>query len=500
MNAALALSPPPEPQVEILDVPCAKNVEKALLSVLLNEPQTWVDRFREDGITGEHFHAHKALWNIIERRVREGASLDRVSLVPDEQARGTLAAVGDASGFVEVANFAPNDHHYPAHLKILRETLARRRAYLAGVALRGITNVTEPEEVAAMVSRLHEAVGAALADSKDGIRDILAARSFDFETIPPPPFPILKLGDKTVTTPGNITNIQGAAKTGKSATLAAIIASVLNGNRVGADTLGFSAENPEGKALLHFDTEQSRYDHDALVRRSLRRAGITEPPPWFESYSLADCTIEQRLSAIRFAMKDANRRHGGIFAAIIDGVADVCRDPNDPEESFALVDELHRTAADYKCGIITVLHENPGSENGKTRGHLGSQLERKAETPLRLAKDAASGITTIWCDRARSCHIPKDQGLCFEWSDAMGMHVSCGTAGEIKASEKSAKFRREAESAFEGDCTITYTDLVQRIHEVTGLCERSAKGRVKTYMAEGIVGKSQAGNYSLKPC
>jgi hypothetical protein len=76
----------------------------------------------------------------------------------------------------------------------------------------------------------------------------------------------------------------------------------------------------------------------------------------------------------------------------------------------------------YQCGMFTVLHENPGSEIGKTRGHLGSQLERKQFAGLRLAKDKDE-ITTVWTDRSRKASIPKSQGIRFAYDKEAGLHL-----------------------------------------------------------------------------
>lgn len=342
------------------------------------------------------------------------------------------------------------------------------------------------------------AEGAGDETAKDSLRATLKARAFNFAIVPPRPLPVIKFGDKTMLSPGNIANIQAPIKAGKSSVEAAMIAAVMNGNRQGPDTLGFSAENTEGKALIHIDTEQSRYDHDALIRRSIRRAQLTEPPPWLLSYCLTDLDIKDRLDGLELLLEEAAEEHGGVFLVVIDGIADLCLDPNDAAESFALVGRLHATAIKYDCGIVTVLHENPGSLEGKTRGHLGSQLERKSETNLRLAKDT-NGVTTIWSDRARHGNTPREQGMCFQWSDSAGMHVSCGTAREIKATAKSAKFREEAESIFGEAIEYSYTDYVAKIREAVGVAKSTAEQRVKTYAAEGIVLKSTDGIYRLKP-
>jgi len=163
-----------------------------------------------------------------------------------------------------------------------------------------------------------------------------------------------------------------------------------------------------------------------------------------------------------------------------------------------LVGDLHALAITYDCAIVTVLHENPGSTEGKMRGHLGSQLERKAETPLRLAKDAASGVTTIWSDRARHCHLPREEGACFAWSNEAGMHISAGTAREIKASVRQAKFFQEAKAAFGPNASLGYSELAKRITEIAKVTIKTAEKRINTYQVEGVAVKNLEGKYLLK--
>ena len=308
---------------------------------------------------------------------------------------------------------------------------------------------------------------------------------------------MLKLGEKTICTPGNLSNIQGLAKTAKSTVVGAILASTMKVGRYETDTLGFVSENPKGWAVLHFDTEQSPFDHHALVTRALERAGTNTPPPWLHSYCLTDLSLQDRRLAIGTAIADAHKKHKGVLMAVIDGVADLCLDPNDAREAFDLVSSLHTTAIRYDCAIITVLHENPGSDIGKMRGHLGSQLERKAETPLRLQKDASTGIITMWSDRARHCHIPKEQGSCFVWSDDAQMHVSCGNANEVRLTGNRRKFEGEVAAAFGDAVTLAYTPLTEQIIKATGLRVDAAKKRIKSYLDEGLVTKNDDGSYCL---
>ncbi len=327
----------------------------------------------------------------------------------------------------------------------------------------------------------------------------LAARKFDFAEIPEKPAAVLKLDGVTLSTPGNLTNIQAPPKAGKSAAIAAALAGILRGDNNGGDCLGFSSDNPECKAVIHFDTEQSRYDHHALVRRILWRAGIKgPPPPWFLSYSLADLDIHERRKALRAIMATAAREFGGILAVCIDGVGDLCNALNDEAEAGGLVAELHKAAIFYDRAVLTVLHENPGSEQGKTRGHLGSQLERKAETNLRLSKDGA-GVTTIFTEKSRHCHIPKSQGVCFRWDVTEGTHVSCGAAAEVRSDAKRSAMEKEAGQVLNEGENYSHGDLAKMVSTKFELKDRAARTRIENWLKGGIVSKDGLGKYRLSP-
>jgi hypothetical protein len=182
-----------------------------------------------------------------------------------------------------------------------------------------------------------------------------------------------------------------------------------------------------------------------------------------------------RLGLLRFELEAARKAHGAIHSAFLDGVADLCHDPNDPAEAFALVGELHRLAIHFDTAIVCVLHENPGSQDGKTRGHLGSQLERKAETNLRLAKDG-EGITVVFAERARHAHIPRDRGHRFKWCDDAKMHVATASAVETRGDEKRERLRTLATELFRDvpdPAELTWKQMHERIQELEGLKSQS---------------------------
>ena len=75
---------------------------------------------------------------------------------------------------------------------------------------------------------------------------------------------------------------------------------------------------------------------------------------------------------------------------VIDGIADLQRNTNDLEESDALVGALMALSTNTNTHILCVLHTNPGSD--KARGHLGSALQRKAETVIYVHRNGNSSI------------------------------------------------------------------------------------------------------------
>jgi len=114
-------------------------------------------------------------------------------------------------------------------------------------------------------------------------------------------------------------------------------------------------------------------------------------------------------------------QYGGIQLVVIDGIADLVKSANDEAESVAVIDELYRLAGIYNTCILCVLHFVP---NGlKLRGHLGSELQRKAATILSIEKDEEPAQSVVKALKVRD-GSPLDVPLMlFAWDKEAGMHV-----------------------------------------------------------------------------
>jgi AAA domain len=326
----------------------------------------------------------------------------------------------------------------------------------------------------------------------DPLDALLDARRFDLGNPPARPVAVLSINGKTIATAGNLVAVTSQAKAGKTALETAMMAALMEPT---GDCLGISGQNPDGLPVLHFDTEQSPFDHHAVVLLTLRRAGREHPPEWLRSYRLADVATKDRRKALAHEMKRA-AVSGKLRAVCVDGIADLCVDPNDPAEAFGLIEELHRLAITYDCPIVCVLHENPGTDTGKTRGHLGSQLERKSETNLRLSKDA-EGITTVFSERSRHCHIPKDTGPRFSWDDAAEMHLSCNSIKGEKDNAKAHEIDGILAQVFNAALLLSYSDLRGAIMRIRGITQRAAEKYI-AHLQPKFIRQTASGLYGIK--
>jgi hypothetical protein len=338
--------------------------------------------------------------------------------------------------------------------------------------------------------------------SATDLRSRLRACRFDAATQPPKPSPRFFLNNTGICTTGNLTTIAAQAKAGKSALIGAAIAAAIcaENQTQGCDTLGFTATRPNGRRLLHFDTEQSPYDADRLVRRSLQRAGAQAGVAFLDSYRVAGLTPPNLRSALKMLMTELSSVHG-VFGVIIDGVADFVSDVNNAVECNAFIAELHQLAIDYDCPIICILHENPTQDSGKMRGHLGSQLERKAESNLRLKR--TEDVTTVFGEKMRGAPIFEKNGPAFRWSVIDDMHMSTVNAGQVAMVKKQAKGADLAEDVWQSinnPTTARRCDVIKAIMAARQIKSSTAEDRFDGLRDLRIIIKDRkTGLWSLSP-
>ena len=192
---------------------------------------------------------------------------------------------------------------------------------------------------------------------------------------------------------------------------------------------------------------------------------------------------------IRNSIDLYHHKHGGIHLVVIDGIADLIRSANDEAESVALVDELYRLAGMYKTCIICVLHFVP---NGiKLRGHIGSELQRKAAAILSIKKDDNPVYSVVKAIKVRDGSPLDVPMLMFTWDKQKDMHVAAGEKSmEEKEKRKQDELAAIIKDIFRNRKNISYTDLVNELITALDIKERTAKSYIR-YMKENDMVKTE---------
>lgn len=202
-------------------------------------------------------------------------------------------------------------------------------------------------------------------------------KATDKVTIPPK---ILFVGDCTIATFGNFSASTGKAKSKKTFNISAMVAAAVTNTTV----LNYRACLPEGKRkILYFDTEQSKYHcHNVLERiYKLSELSVKKDDPRLLFWGLREYTPKLRIALIDYAL----RKHQEVGLVIIDGLRDLMYDINNGKEATDVMTVLMAWTSVYDLHIHTVLHLNKNDNN--PRGHIGTELENKAETVLIISKN-----------------------------------------------------------------------------------------------------------------
>ena len=193
---------------------------------------------------------------------------------------------------------------------------------------------------------------------------------------------------------GNLSVITAPPKTKKTFFVSLLASAFLSGTNIyGGDIKGHRGSGD----LIHIDTEQGAWHCSKVFRRPLDMDRDI-PKDKYHTFALRTIGFKERLEFIEYYLKE-NIKDPSLV--IIDGVADLCADVNNIEQSNQLVSSLMRLSQQQNVHIICVIHQNYGSQKLGT-GHLGSALEKKAETVISLeANTVNKNWVTVKCGRSR---------------------------------------------------------------------------------------------------
>lgn len=301
----------------------------------------------------------------------------------------------------------------------------------------------------------------------------ISALVIDLSEQLPDPQPIVRIWGNLIASRGNVSTVVGLAKSRKTFLTAAVASGFLSSS----DFLGF--DTPATGKVVYIDTEQARAHVHKVARRILRSIGLPTDHNHDKLVvaALRELTPDQR----REATGEILRRYKPDLL-ILDGVADLCNDPNDLHESEALTCELMRWSSEYDNHILCVLHSNPGGE--KARGHLGSALLRKSETVMLVKADGDTSVVS-----PQYCRNEPFTEFAFQ-INASGLPELCG----IPAPQPKENVFAEI---MEAGKVYAHSELIEMLMEAVDLKEGSAKSKISRAVKAGTIVKNQAGGYYL---
>lgn len=320
----------------------------------------------------------------------------------------------------------------------------------------------------------------------------------DFNNPPPIAQIVVSVNDVPLGTQGNLLCITGGEGTGKSNYVASIISGAIRQQGADIDTLGITVgENLHQKAVLFYDTEQSEVQLYKNINNLLRRCKRSAMPDYLHAYCLTGMSRKERLQAIVQSMDRYHYQCGGIHLVVIDGIADLIKGANDEAESIAVVEELYRLAGIYRTCIVPVLHFIP---NGlKLRGHLGSELQRKAAAILSIEKDDSPEVSVVKALKVRD-GSPLDVPIMqFAWDKNFGMHIYLGEKPkEAKEKRKEDELVAIAREIFERKNFLTYLELTEQLQAALDVKDRTAKNYIRFMREKEIILKDPSNpNYFI---
>lgn len=219
------------------------------------------------------------------------------------------------------------------------------------------------------------------ADNFKSIWESILIKATDKYKTPPE---VIQVSNSTISTLGNFSASTGKGKSKKTFNVCAIVAAALTGRKI----LNYEANFPDNKnKVLYFDTEQSSFHCHKVLERINKLAGFPSDQDCelIEFVMLREYSPLDRRQIIEFAL--AERSDVGLV--VIDGLRDLLFDINNSTEAAEVIGLLMRWTSEYNLHIHTVLHLNKADDN--VRGHIGTELNHKAETILQVTKNEHDG-------------------------------------------------------------------------------------------------------------
>ena len=289
------------------------------------------------------------------------------------------------------------------------------------------------------------------------------------------PDAVLTLGGCCVASRGNLSAVVGEAKSKKTFLTSGLVASLLHLRKEARPFPMIPTDSYFLDRIIWVDTEQSEFHARRVADRITRMSGYpkregSKGDPRIDYFTLREVEPKERFALLLEAIELI---HPALV--VVDGVADLQRNTNDLEESDWLVGQLMAISTLYNCHILCILHTNPGSD--KARGHLGSSLQRKAETVIYVHKVGEKSLV-----EPQFCRNEPFDRFAFR-VDEEGLPVVCDLPEE--SSSAGGEVTRILRDYYGG--AVERTVLTDRVAELCSIDRHTATMRISRAIKRGLL-------------
>lgn len=302
----------------------------------------------------------------------------------------------------------------------------------------------------------------------------------------PPEETVFTIQDKIIGTLGNFVCFQGLPKQGKSLFITSAIASAYTAFGIFDMKL---APVPGRPRICYVDTECSHYDFYRVLNRITEQANLSAWPNTLDAFNFREDQPAEIINMITAYLENTPE----CSILVIDGILDLLVDFNSIEQSFYVIQWLKQITAKHKILVMCVLHLS--KKEGNSLGHLGSFLDRKAQSVLKVQKNKQTGCIDMEASMLRSAGDM--QPVSVFWGGSYWMQANSAPA-EITDSITPGGIREDnfVQSNFAED--RTYREAVNLLVFFTQKSETTAKKLLKKLIETGKIVKTETGTYKSK--
>lgn len=307
------------------------------------------------------------------------------------------------------------------------------------------------------------------------IREKLNSRAAKRGFLMPPETILFTIQKKPIGSLQNIVCFQGMPKQGKSLFITSAIASAFTPYSIFDMKLNLPADRPR---VCYIDTESSEYDFYRVLDRIRKQTLLESLPVNFDAYLMREDAPADILAMIVSYLDNTPK----CSCIVIDGILDLLSDFNNVEQSFYLIQWLKLVTKKYNILVLCVLHL--GKKEGLSLGHIGSFLDRKSQSVLKITKNKKENSIDMESTFLRSTDDIDTVSVTYQ----NGMFIQ--VAGSV-APDPVAMDQEFIDTNFKA--YVAYQAAVNKTADYIGKSQTSAKIKLKKWVEAGKLVKDKNG-------